>query len=230
MPSRSRLFISGSIHKYHNNGIQNYDDFSKLDCLQAFEKLQDELHILSSSMVILKLEWGLNLRSEYRSFNILKDCYYHQSKLREEIERPKMHMVRFYYKRYHELKLYDKALHQNLNYELLRFERKQIEFARFNSQQQQGYSISNLLKDDFKGLSKTLIDDWDKLLFINSDSSYYEGFRKIKAGLEDTKHSKCKRQAFYRKKKETKLWNKQTGYNMHSNLRALIVKKLKELN
>lgn len=56
-----RLEITGSLHKFFNDGIHNTNDFSFLSCVQIVRKLEDILKLELNNCFIVNIEFGLNL-------------------------------------------------------------------------------------------------------------------------------------------------------------------------
>lgn len=53
--------INGSIHKYFNDGLHNYDDFTLSNYIQALNDLSNVLNINSDSVRIGRIEIGVNI-------------------------------------------------------------------------------------------------------------------------------------------------------------------------
>lgn len=56
-----RLEITGSLHKFFNDGIHNANDFSFLSCIHVVMKLETILELDLEQCFIVNLEYGLNL-------------------------------------------------------------------------------------------------------------------------------------------------------------------------
>jgi hypothetical protein len=56
-----RLEITGSLHKFFNNGVHNATDFSFLSCIHVVMKLETILELNLEQCFIVNLEYGLNL-------------------------------------------------------------------------------------------------------------------------------------------------------------------------
>lgn len=89
----NRLEISGSLHKYRNNGIHNADDFSISDCIKTINSLCANFHIDPKICYPTNLEFGVNIiapidvsdlvkwlrfhnRTQFIKFPDLKECYF----------------------------------------------------------------------------------------------------------------------------------------------------------
>ena len=55
-----RLEITGSLHKYFNNGVHNANDFSITDCIRTIMELKEVFSLDLSQCKIVNLEFGLN--------------------------------------------------------------------------------------------------------------------------------------------------------------------------
>lgn len=114
--------LRGSLHKYKNNGKQNYDDFYFTELLRALYKLKYELFIDPDYTPLNKLEIGLNINLDYNPEIFLDSIAsfkndYRPSRLRDS----NMNLIEFKTTKYI-FKIYDKGLRHNLSENLLRVE------------------------------------------------------------------------------------------------------------
>jgi hypothetical protein len=71
-PSVWRVQMSGSIHKYWNNGVHNYNDFNVLDVADVLKDLQNKFGIDPKEMRLENIEFGVNVITPYNP-NIFLD-------------------------------------------------------------------------------------------------------------------------------------------------------------
>ena len=89
----NRLEISGSLHKYKNNGLHNADDFTLSDCIKTIKTLCTKFNINPEICYPTNLEFGVNIiapidvsdlvkwlrfhnRTQFVKFPDLKECYF----------------------------------------------------------------------------------------------------------------------------------------------------------
>ena len=77
--------LSGSIHKYLNDGIHNYNDFTYTDYKVALNRTYEDFGIMPENMWIQNLEYGVNIIPPIKSSLILNNCFLHK---RQTISKP----------------------------------------------------------------------------------------------------------------------------------------------
>lgn len=63
--------ISGSLHKFKNNGKHNYDDFTYTEIVEVISELEELLKLHGSKIVLENLEFAVNLITNWRVSEIL---------------------------------------------------------------------------------------------------------------------------------------------------------------
>lgn len=64
-PSVGRVQMSGSIHKYWNSGMHNYNDFNVRDITDVLKDLQEKFGIDPKEMRLENIEFGVNVITPY---------------------------------------------------------------------------------------------------------------------------------------------------------------------
>jgi len=73
-----RLEITGSLHKYHNNGIHNANDFSFTDSINVVQELTDLFTLDLKRCFIENLEFGLNVIPDEQVKNVVVWLKFHE--------------------------------------------------------------------------------------------------------------------------------------------------------
>lgn len=75
--SKNKVTVSGSLHKYHNAGLHNYNDFYYWKLKQTIESLKYDFGINSNEAIIHVLEFGININIGVNPNDVLKKiiCY-----------------------------------------------------------------------------------------------------------------------------------------------------------
>lgn len=164
--------FSGSIHKYLNDGIHNYDDLTYSSYKVALNRIYEEFKILPENMWIQNLEYGVNITPPINSQLILNNCFLHK---RQPISKPinnnNGHYIQAEHKGNYYLKVYDKSKQYRpinlslIDQEILRIEIKQI---RWHKYRKAGISTLN----DFNNCDKQqfindLNNKWEEIVFYN---------------------------------------------------------------
>lgn len=119
--SRGYGYIKGSLHKFKNGGLHNYDDFKWNEVLQTIENLSDTLNLNVKQLKLVNLEWGLNIETELPPKSILSGLVCHKvSRFEKMYISPGSHFTCSHSQ--FSLKGYDKGTQHRLPFNLLRFE------------------------------------------------------------------------------------------------------------
>ncbi|MEJ6980739.1 hypothetical protein WG906_09785 [Pedobacter sp. P351] len=82
-----RVVIFGSLHKYFNEGMHNYNDFDFMQLLQVIEDLRSKFGTGILKMAVTGLEFGLNVNTPFTPQRFTDRCISHSSKERMPIVR-----------------------------------------------------------------------------------------------------------------------------------------------
>ena len=77
------MTLSGSLHKYWNNGIHNANDFNFDAFLSVLSELESLLGIPLSAMQLTQLEVGINVNLPFDTNAVLESCLMHKKRLFE---------------------------------------------------------------------------------------------------------------------------------------------------
>ena len=73
-----RLIVTGSLHKFWNNGEHNYDDFGFNELYATIHHLSDILKVSPKNFTIHNLEFGVNIVPPIASSRVLKGLLIHK--------------------------------------------------------------------------------------------------------------------------------------------------------
>lgn len=116
--------ISGSLHKYSNEGIHNYNDFLFTDLFSTVKNLAKEFGINPHTTTVHGLEFGVNLTLPFPSRKFLNEIILFKKQLGDTIRFNGKGLYRVFNFDQYDLKLYDKATqHSIFNTNILRIEK-----------------------------------------------------------------------------------------------------------
>ncbi|GGG29343.1 hypothetical protein GCM10011344_32750 [Dokdonia pacifica] len=104
------LIIDGSLHKYSNNGIHNYDVFSYQRLINVLNDLREVFNIDLEKVILLNIEIGLNITTQFKASKIVESILLHKQKLAKYQSINNSEFKRCIHQRYG-IKMYDKTLH-----------------------------------------------------------------------------------------------------------------------
>jgi len=159
------IVLGGSIHKYFNNGLHNYNDFNKYDFDHSIQRLTNFLNIETSSMRIIHLEYGFNLNLDTQVDSILNNLMVHK---RVEMEQP-INDKRGKYNQFKHsnyiIKIYDKGKQYKQPKNILRIEIKQTNWSEYRLK---GIiTLNDFVQVDKKPFVNNLIKKWNEILFFD---------------------------------------------------------------
>lgn len=164
--SNATVGISGSLHKYHNEGIHNHDDFSYSKLLNVIKDLYAKFGINPKKVYLNNLEFGVNIELPYKPQILFDNLVSHKCKPFLIEQEKKMQNAWVNYENYR-LKIYDKGLQYGLNNDLLRIEVKVMKMAFISKVQIKTlWDLTDIQK--LNKLKDILIYIYDEILFSDS--------------------------------------------------------------
>lgn len=169
-----KIYMHGSLHKYSNEGLHNYNDFIQLRFKRALNRLKIEFNILPVNIRIQTLEFGLNITPPHDTNKILMSCFQHrQRSIIETIpnSKGKYKQVignKFILKLYNKSKQYlDKKYNGKFKIpcEIMRIEIKQTNWTEIRKLGID--TLQDYIDSDKTYFVNRLIDIWNELIFFN---------------------------------------------------------------
>jgi len=119
----NKIWLSGSLHYFFNEGKHNYNDFTYTDLLYTLNKIERLFNIELSNCKLENIEVGVNINLPFKTSLILNNTLFHgiEKFKNEKVKKGKGDFRIATHDRYN-VKIYDKGLQFSLPYKLLRFE------------------------------------------------------------------------------------------------------------
>jgi hypothetical protein len=178
--------VKGSIHKYYNNGLQNFNDFTETTCKATIVKLCKEFRINPSVFILENLEIGINFLPPINTNDILDLCFLHSTiPFESKYDNQRGRYIQSVHSQYI-IKIYNKALQYSskgykIDKDIMRFE---IKFTVMEKLNNLGiYTLADLLRFDFKRFKRLLLNEWDKVFFFDKSIMYLDDFNQQYASL-----------------------------------------------
>lgn len=232
---KGRITFEGSLHKYFNGGLHNFNDFGVCDVINVINDLKTKFGIYSNQCTIRQLELGVNINPPILSKSFVRGCFLHGTKrfgwqsTRDEGEYIQADCSRI------SIKIYDKARHyRNKGYkiphEILRYEVKYKKMEALN--RREIHTLSDLINHGLSDLVKNLlVKEWNRVLFcdevILKQSRYINRYTNTNYWLDlaENRYDLFK----YHRNNLNKLY-RQKPQNVKAEITDLINRKTKELN
>jgi hypothetical protein len=207
------LIVTGSLHKYYNEGDHNHNDFSFTMLQLVIEDLVSKFHFNVNDCYINNIEFGVNIKPVVDTQLILQGLLTHKN-IGFDTHK-KGHYKQAQHKQYF-VKVYDKAKQYGLSELLIRYELKFVKMERLKifdiitlSDLQQNHWIDPI--------KKVLLMEWNEILLFDKSINIDELNKKKQLQLHkwnDSSHwMKLDKSKRYRELKEYKSY-----VNLHSDL------------
>jgi hypothetical protein len=165
------ITLSGSLHKYWNNGAHNYNDFN-LDALKSVLKdLNTKFNIVPENCILKCLEIGINVVPPMPTNEILNYCFLHKTLPFEYKHNSDEGRYKQVQHSQYIIKIYNKALHYkskgfDINTEILRFEIKYLKMQKLN--EREIYNLSDLMNYGLRNFKSELLNEFNNILFYDN--------------------------------------------------------------
>lgn len=159
-----RVEVKGSLHKYHNNGLYNADQFTANDLLLTLDQLVRHYGFDLFGSKINNVEFGVNLELPFPVSRVLKNliCYKNQPFALDHRSDTPYYVCNL--QRY-AVKLYDKGKQRGLTCNLLRVEVRVKKMEYFNSTSVQHDTLADLLNvANYGPLGALLVGTFNEIL------------------------------------------------------------------
>ncbi|MBC7642861.1 MAG: hypothetical protein H7174_11070, partial [Flavobacterium sp.] len=165
------ITLSGSLHKYWNDGAHNYNDFNNEAVLFVLSDLNTKFDINPNKCILKCLEIGINIKPPIPTNEILDNCLLHKTKPFEyQINSDEGKYKQVQHSQYI-IKIYNKALHYKskgfkVSNEIMRFEIKYTKMQKLN---EKGiFSLQDLINYGLQNFKDIILNEWQNVLFYDN--------------------------------------------------------------
>jgi len=159
--------LYGSIHKYNNNGIHNYNDFNIYDLFRTVKDLNQKFNINPFLLPLNNIEFAVNINTSFNPKSFIKKNIISHKGTPASVDtfKGKGYLKQFEHSQYI-IKIYDKGLHYKQTDNIFRFEVKVIKMEYLDSI---GINtLADLLNiEKLQSLGIKLISVFNELLIID---------------------------------------------------------------
>lgn len=165
------ITLSGSLHKYWNDGAHNYNDFNNEAVLFVLSDLNTKFDIDPSKCILKCLEIGINITPPVPTNEILNNCLLHKTKPFEYQKNSDEGKYKQVQHSQYIIKIYNKALHYKtkgfkIKYEIMRFEIKYTKMQKLN---EKGiFSLQDLINYGLRNFKDIVLNEWQNVLFYDN--------------------------------------------------------------
>lgn len=161
------LYVSGSLHKYYNEGKHNYNDFTFSMLKLVIEDLESKFHFELDECDLHNIELGVNITPVVKTRMVLDGLLVH--KMVGFDTSHKGHYKQAKHDQYF-VKVYDKAFHYHLKGQENRLMRYELKFRKMYSLKPFGISkLSDLYEGNWiESIKELLLKEWSKILIYDN--------------------------------------------------------------
>jgi len=158
--------LTGSLHKYNNSGLHNYNDYNLPDLLHTLIDLWQKFNINPTKNELNNVEFGVNVITHYLFDVISKNIIHYKGKPFVPFDIDKANGIECKLSDFI-IKIYDKGHQYNRLENIIRIE---IKVIKMNFFERKGITLNKLadcLTIDFKALGDVLLSVWNEILFTD---------------------------------------------------------------
>jgi hypothetical protein len=222
------IFLSGSLHKFHNKGEHNCNDFdinAFRDVLRRFDEL---FKVRPQNLKLICLEYGVNITPPIESNQIINHLMQHKHKdFESKISNDKGNYKQAEHSEYI-VKIYNKAKQFKLNFEVLRIEIKETNLRHHRAQGI--YTLQDFIQSDKRPIVESLINKWDEVVYYDNTSNNQDRWNQYNnINFWRELSTQKSRTSYFRHRKSLRKLNESTGQNIQDKISHLIKVKIQEL-
>jgi hypothetical protein len=166
--------LNGSLHKYHNNGLHNYNDFHFYELVKVIQELTELFNINPETTAINNLEFGVNIHIRDKTDIVFRSIINYKGIPFQKFNIAGAKGIECITDNFY-IKIYDKSHQYQRPGILLRYEIKVRKMKFFPNRGINIHSLTSLLNHaETSKLTQVLTSVWNEILFtdyfINSGS------------------------------------------------------------
>lgn len=227
------IVMTGSLHKYFNDGKHNYNDFTIENLKTVLLNIEKNLGIELNKAIIQNIEFGVNIPLKFEAKTILNNLICFGFKKFKDVSLPNLGQYKQVENRQYFIKIYDKGRQYKLGRELLRFEIKIKRMEKIKAINL--HNLGDLLNPNWiVSICDELLQDWNNVLLFESPNepnslTPIQRNKKIHQWSSPVYWQGLKKQERLRQKLKYDEYLKSHTHNFKFIMRKLISEKLQEV-
>lgn len=222
------MFLSGSLHKFHNKGIHNHNDFNLRAFRGVLKRFYELFKVLPENLKLICLEYGVNIKPPIESDKIINHLMQHKHKdFESKISNGNGNFKQAQHTDYI-IKVYNKAKQYKLNDEVLRIEVKETNLRQHRARGV--YSLQDFILSDKTFYVEQLTEKWNDVILYDITSNqinHWNQYNNINFWRELS--NKKTRTTYHRHRHALKELNETKGQNIQGKITEIIKAKINEL-
>lgn len=165
------IIITGSLHKYWNEGKYNHNDFNITSVMWVFNDLKTKFGIDPKQCFLKCLEIGINITPPIETNSILDNCFLHKTNPFENQKNSKEGYYKQVQHSQYILKIYNKRQISILKgfkipTEIMRIEIKYTKMEKLNNLGI--FTLQDLIDYGLHNFKKELLNEWQNVLYFDN--------------------------------------------------------------
>lgn len=226
---QNSMFLSGSLHKFHNKGEHNHNDFNLSAFRDVLRRLYELFKVSPENLKLICLEYGVNLTPPIESDKIINHLMQHKhTDFESKISSNKGNYKQAEHTDYI-IKIYNKGKQYKLNDEVLRIEVKETNLKQHRARGI--YTLKDFINSEKTPFVSLLLEKWNDVIFYDITSTQTERWNQYNnINFWRELSTKKSRTTYHRHRHALKENNETTGQNIQGKISEIIKAKIKELN
>lgn len=164
------FIINGSLHKYFNKGLHNYDQFNFNNLVQSIDSLSDVLSISANEFEVHGLEIGLNIPLPFPPKRLLDNLVSYSNRPFDLMDKREAKTGLQCVLKQYKLKIYDKGKQSKTKDNILRFE---VAFTKMQPLEKYGIKTLSDLQNfhKVKSLIQVLKDAFKRIIWTDRQTN-----------------------------------------------------------
>lgn len=160
-----KIRLQGSLHKYHNAGLHNYDDFTAMNVVEVVNELSQRFEIDTTKTELNNIEFGVNVVLPFKVSLVLDNLIVYKGEPFIKVVEDGMNYYQCKRTKFI-IKVYDKSLQYKRPENILRFEIKVIVMEYLKTKGVPIGYLSDLLNTSvYEPLGNILTEVFESILF-----------------------------------------------------------------
>jgi len=123
-----RVIIRGSLHKFHNRGLHNYNDFSFIKLIEVLKEMEAKFNLNPMEAYLENVEFGVNVNPTFNPTQFYQNVIAYKRQSFNRMRGNNQIGIDCYFQQYG-VKIYDKGKQYHRKENILRIENKCLKMA-----------------------------------------------------------------------------------------------------
>lgn len=228
------IFLEGSLHKYFNNGLYNFDDFDYNSFVSVLGDLEAKFGIKANNCLLQGIEIGTNIILPVPPKDILNSSFLHKTSAFKDVLTSSEGSYKQASHSQYLVKMYDKTMQAraqgfDVQDDLMRFELKYKKMEKMNKLGI--YTLADIVLAGFAIFKEELINEFNNILLFDKTTKFehrmLSSYRNPLFWTDLLEN--FSRKTFYKHKKQLNAFTRNSSDNLQGKIVKILSDKIDEL-